>query len=660
MRRIITAITAVALALSFVASATTVNAAVPGYDSAYAGESAFLTLNPGQSGTFTAFFANTGTTSWVRGTASQVDLAACLENKTSCNLQDASEAPFNSGWLSAVRYTTHTQTTVAPGQIGTFTYNVAVPAAQAPGTYRFNGALVLSATGADIHNEGYYQDVTVPVRAAAAAAPAVIDLVPASQFRQIGKTATLTLTATDAAGAAVASVAVTCNIDSIAGTSPDAITGNPDFQVTGTTNASGVFVLTFSRDNPGIDTVTCYSDADPTVRDVSTVQWGIPAVPLAVTPDTAETKAVGECRTYTVQAFNPLFGGPLTPTGVADNPSLQLYANFTENFAAPTGIDKDAGATITDSAGNSFSPSPTLSVPVVTDANGVALLSVCGVGVATLTPIVFNNQSGGNVNTIQAADLRDTGGTLTIGFLATATITPSAATNPTSTAGAASFNNAGMTDEAGEETYTLTLRQAGATFLVPNDYTVIFTVRNTSVDTIVYIVNCDGTDVSIAVIGGGTATCTATIAAGENPGTASVTVDSAQVGGASITATATSTSSPFTQTTSNTATKSWVTTADEDTAFAVNQSRSGTVTSVEKGASANDCVGSYILTVGTTAYLITYDLNDSFVVGGVTFLGLPACTQFEASLSAGDLLTFTNVGADPGSVDIHNITQDNP
>lgn len=166
MRRIVTAITAVALAFSLVAMATPANAAVAGYDSAYAGESAFLTLSSGQSGTFTVFFANTGATSWVKGSASQIDLAACLEDKVTCNSQDTSEAAFNSGWLSATRYATHTQSTVAPGQIGTFTYNVAVPAGTAGGTYRFNGALVLSSSGADIRNEGYYQDVTVPTAAA--------------------------------------------------------------------------------------------------------------------------------------------------------------------------------------------------------------------------------------------------------------------------------------------------------------------------------------------------------------------------------------------------------------------------------------------------------------------------------------------------------------
>jgi len=282
----------------------------------------------------------------------------------------------------------------------------------------------------------------------------------------------------------------------------------------------------------------------------------------------------------------------------------------------------------------------------MTDANGVAVLTICGVGVATLTPIVFNNQSGGNVNTIQAIDLRDTGGTLTVGQAVT--LSPSAATNPTSTTGGASIQNG----EASEETYTLTLNG-----FTGNPHTVVFTVSNTSVDTLIYIVDCDGTDVVRPIIGGGTDTCTATIGAGD--ATATVTIDSALAGGASITATATSTTSPFTQATSNAATKTWISTIDEDVAVLFGSSRSGTVTGVDKGP-LNDCNGSYVLTSGSTVIFVTYDVNDTFVVGGITYTGLPFCTAFESALTVGDLLTFTNVGVDPTSFDIHNITQDNP
>src|SRR3981081_3316003 len=105
MRKISTAITAAALAFSMLAAAVPA-AAITGYDSAYAGESAFVNITGGQTQNFQVFFANTGTTSWVKSTGTQVDLAACLEDKVTCNAQDATEAPWNSGWLSAVSYVT--------------------------------------------------------------------------------------------------------------------------------------------------------------------------------------------------------------------------------------------------------------------------------------------------------------------------------------------------------------------------------------------------------------------------------------------------------------------------------------------------------------------------------------------------------------------------
>src|SRR5256885_1588541 len=90
MRKIVTAVTAAALSLSMLAAAVPA-LAVSGYDSAYAGESAFVNISPGQTLNFQVFFANTGTTTWSRGTGTQVDLAACLEDKTTCNAQDATE-----------------------------------------------------------------------------------------------------------------------------------------------------------------------------------------------------------------------------------------------------------------------------------------------------------------------------------------------------------------------------------------------------------------------------------------------------------------------------------------------------------------------------------------------------------------------------------------
>src|SRR5437773_7341414 len=160
MRKIVTAVSAAALSLSMLAAAVPA-LAVSGYDSAYAGESAFVNISPGQTQHFDVFFANTGTTTWSRGTSTQVDLAACLEDKTTCNAQDSTEASWNSGWRSATHYATTVQTTPAPGSLGTFSYNIAAPANVTAGTYRFNGDLVLSTTGEKIHPDGYYQDATV-------------------------------------------------------------------------------------------------------------------------------------------------------------------------------------------------------------------------------------------------------------------------------------------------------------------------------------------------------------------------------------------------------------------------------------------------------------------------------------------------------------------
>src|SRR5436190_11197522 len=167
MRKITTAITAAALAFSMMAAAVPA-AAVTGYDSAYAGESAFVNITGGQTQNFQVFFANVGTTSWQKGGTTEVDLAACLEDKVTCNAQDASEATWNSGWLSAVRYATTTQTITPPGSLGTFSYNIMAPVGVAAGIYHFNGDLVVSSTGERIHPEGYFQDANTGVSAGAA------------------------------------------------------------------------------------------------------------------------------------------------------------------------------------------------------------------------------------------------------------------------------------------------------------------------------------------------------------------------------------------------------------------------------------------------------------------------------------------------------------
>src|SRR5438093_2523054 len=167
MRRITTAISAAALSLSMALGMNlgVTQAATPGYDSAYQFESAFLSLKPGDSGTFSVFFANTGTTAWTAGSGTQVNLAVCAADKVTCNVTSA-QSTWASGWLSSTAYATHTKSVVVPGDFSAFTYNIKVPSGTANGTYRFNGDLVVSSTGDRIHPEGYYQDSSISVSAA--------------------------------------------------------------------------------------------------------------------------------------------------------------------------------------------------------------------------------------------------------------------------------------------------------------------------------------------------------------------------------------------------------------------------------------------------------------------------------------------------------------
>jgi len=148
----------VALCLAY---APTPALAVTGYDSAYSGESAFVTIKPGETKAFQVFFSHTSTLTWTKGGDTQVDLAACLADKVTCNAQDPADSTWNSAWLSATRYATTTQATIAPGALATFAYNIKAPSNATAGTNRFNGDLVVSSSGARIHPEGYYQDATV-------------------------------------------------------------------------------------------------------------------------------------------------------------------------------------------------------------------------------------------------------------------------------------------------------------------------------------------------------------------------------------------------------------------------------------------------------------------------------------------------------------------
>jgi len=127
MRRIVSATLTLTLAFSFIlAQAESAQAAVTGYDSAYAGESAFLNKAAGESGQFSAIFTNTGTQGWFK---SQVGLLACLDNKTTCNVAPEEAAYAKSCFVATVYATASADT--APGQSAFFIYEITVPAGTA-------------------------------------------------------------------------------------------------------------------------------------------------------------------------------------------------------------------------------------------------------------------------------------------------------------------------------------------------------------------------------------------------------------------------------------------------------------------------------------------------------------------------------------------------
>lgn len=99
------------------------------FHAAFQSESAWPTLTPGSSTSLTVKFQNTGSATWQKGvTGSQANLGLNGDTLAFASLG------MNDGWLSGNRLATTVENTVAPGQTGTFTFNVRAPAI--PGTYR--------------------------------------------------------------------------------------------------------------------------------------------------------------------------------------------------------------------------------------------------------------------------------------------------------------------------------------------------------------------------------------------------------------------------------------------------------------------------------------------------------------------------------------------
>lgn len=308
------------------------------FDSAFAGESAFLTLGPGGSGTFTVFFLNTGSVSWLKGSATQVDLAACRADQVTCDSREATLAPLNPGsWLGTGRYASQTQSTVAPGAIATFTYAVSVPGAQSAGRYRFNGDLVVSVTGRAVHPEGYYQDLTIE---AANCAPAIVTAIPTYAAVQVGREHVQQISATCADGKTKAlNTPITASVPS------ENVAGNPILTLTATTDSAGTATVRWTRSNPSTERVTIKPTGYPSVLGYSTVRWVVPDVVISCSPTGAATQAGGTTRVYTVSAKSPSTGAAWSGA-VALTVASYIGTGSSLTLGGANAVDKSAGTTI--------------------------------------------------------------------------------------------------------------------------------------------------------------------------------------------------------------------------------------------------------------------------------------------------------------------------
>ncbi|HAF11031.1 MAG TPA: hypothetical protein DCK98_13255 [Chloroflexi bacterium] len=442
LKKIFTAITALALVATLLAGTAGPAAAASGYDSAYFGESAFLTLAPGASGQFAVGFNNTGSTGWLVGSSSQVDLTVCLADKLTCNVTSPNAA-FASSWLSSTAYATTSTTYVGPGQTGFFVYNITAPAAAAAGTYRFNGDLALHNTASMIHQQGYYQDSDV---ASLVAAPTITSLTPNSGTSAGG-------TAVTVAGTGFVCTPATPTV--MFGTAAGTVTscGATSITVTSPAHAVGVVSVTVNNAGGAASNGLDYTYADltaPTFNSVTAI-----GNTLTLTFSEAVCKVIA-----TAFAATDYF---ITVNGVPDAATGDNLANCDSATAATNGVTSYI-VTVATAFNNGDTVSVTLTAlgaAKVQDAAGNASSAQTRTATATAdtTKPSISTAAATSTTTIkltytQAVRCTTAGGTLTQFSITSSTGTP-AAQNPTSTTCSTSLT--------GSTTITLTFANAVST-----------------------------------------------------------------------------------------------------------------------------------------------------------------------------------------------------
>jgi tyrosinase len=125
----------------------------PGQSADACPPNAVMTVSPGQLAQISTCFTNTGTTSWIKGTAGQVNLGQVCPQ--------AAIAAWNSNWLSPTTYASTTQAVVAPGQTAFFLFSIVPPVGTAPGQYVIEGDLIAASTGRPLTAPTFKQIVNV-------------------------------------------------------------------------------------------------------------------------------------------------------------------------------------------------------------------------------------------------------------------------------------------------------------------------------------------------------------------------------------------------------------------------------------------------------------------------------------------------------------------
>lgn len=105
---------------------------------------------------------------------------------------------------------------------------------------------------------------------------------------------------------------------------------NAELNLTGRTDANGEAQVSYTRSRPGTDIITVRVRKDTTIVDDGVGRWDTQAMPMSLTPDTAQTLSVDQPRSFRVCVPGPT--GEPTANGVEINlTTLELIDNDPNN-----------------------------------------------------------------------------------------------------------------------------------------------------------------------------------------------------------------------------------------------------------------------------------------------------------------------------------------